>query len=256
MKVSLLTVTYNSEKYLEECINSVKDQTYPDIEHIIIDAISTDDTLNIIHKYKDHISKFISEKDKGMYDAINKGIALASGNIIGILNSDDKLASNDVIENIVKCFNEEQVDAVYGDLVYVEQLNLKNVLRYWKGVSYKRFRFNYGWMPAHPTFYVKRSIIAELGGYESHYYTAADYEFMTRYLYRYRVNAFYLPKLIVTMRAGGQSNKNIKIRLRANRRDYLAMKTNKIPFAFVVSILKPIIKLHQYYYTFFNRAVN
>lgn len=256
MKVTLLTVTFNSDKYLEECINSVIEQTYGNIEHIIIDAVSTDDTLKIIHKYKDHIAKYVSEKDHGMYDAINKGIALASGNIIGILNSDDKLSSKDVIENIVQCFNNQQVDAVYGDLVYVEQLNLKNVLRYWKGVSYKRFRFNYGWMPAHPTFYIRRSLIAQLGGYESHYYTAADYEFMTRYLYRFRINAFYLPKLIVTMRAGGQSNKNFKIRLRANRRDYLAMKTNKIPFAFFVSILKPIIKLHQYYYTFFNRVIN
>lgn len=256
MKVTLLTVTFNSEKYLEECINSVIDQTYNDIEHIVIDAVSTDGTLNIIRKYKEHIHRFVSEKDHGMYDAINKGISMATGDIVGILNSDDKLSSNDVIEDIVRCFNDEQVDAVYGDLVYVEQLNLTNVLRYWKGVTYKRFRFNYGWMPAHPTFYVRRSLFAELGGYESHYYTAADYEFMTRYLYRFRINAFYLPKLIVTMRAGGQSNKSIKIRLRANRRDYLAMKTNKIPFAFFVSILKPIIKLHQYYYTFFNRVIN
>ena len=256
MKVTLLTVTYNSEKYLEECINSVISQTYLDIEHIIIDAASTDGTLNIIRRYDEHISQWISEKDSGMYDAINKGIALASGNIIGILNSDDKLASIDVIEGIVECFKNNQVDAVYGDLVYVEQLNMQNVLRYWKGVTYKRFRFNYGWMPAHPTFYIRTSLIADLGGYESHYYTAADYEFMTRYLYKFRINAHYLPKLIVTMRSGGQSNKNIKIRLRANRRDYLAMKKNKIPFPFVVSILKPIIKLHQYYYTFFGKVIN
>jgi len=256
MKVTLLTVTYNSEKYLEECINSVINQSYPNIEHIIIDAKSTDNTLDIIRKYDNHIAKWISEKDKGMYDAINKGIALATGNIIGILNSDDKFASVDVIKDIVGCFNEYQVDAVYGDLVYVEQLNMQNVLRYWKGASYKRFRFKYGWMPAHPTFYIRTSLIADLGGYESHYFTAADYEFMARYLFRFRINARYLPKLIVKMRAGGQSNKNIAIRLRANRRDYLAMKKNKIPFPFVVSILKPIIKLHQYYYTLFRKEIN
>jgi len=256
MKVTLLTVTYNSEKYLEECIRSVISQTYPNIEHIIIDAASTDGTLDIIRCYDNHIAQWISEKDNGMYDAINKGIALASGSIIGILNSDDELASVDVIDSIVRCFHDHQVDAVYGDLVYVEELNMQNVLRYWKGMSYKRYRFNYGWMPAHPTFYVRTSLIADLGGYESHYYTAADYEFMARYFYRFRISARYLPKLIVKMRAGGQSNKNIKIRLRANRRDYLAMKKNKIPFPFTVSILKPIIKLHQYYYTLFRKAID
>jgi glycosyltransferase len=254
MKVTLLTVTYNSEKYLEECIHSVISQTYPSIEHIIIDAASTDGTLEIVRRYNNNITNCISEKDNGMYDAINKGISLATGGIIGILNSDDKLASDDVIEAIVKCFDNNEVDAVYGDLVYVEQLKTQNIIRYWKGVSYKRFRFNYGWMPAHPTFYVRTSLITDLGGYESHYFTAADYEFMARYLYRYRINARYLPKLIVKMRAGGQSNKTIAIRLRANRRDYLAMKKNKIPFPFVVSILKPIIKLHQYHYNLFRKV--
>ena len=256
MKVTLLTVTYNSEKYLEECIHSVISQSYPNIEHIIIDAASTDGTLEIIQRYDQHIAQWISEKDNGMYDAINKGIALASGSIIGILNSDDKLASADVIEKIVDCFYNYEIDAVYGDLVYVEQLKTQNIIRYWKGVSYKRLRFNYGWMPAHPTFYVRTNLIAELGGYESHYFTAADYEFMARYLYRFRINAMYLPKLIVKMRAGGQSNKTIAIRLRANRRDYLAMKKNKIPFPFIVSILKPIIKLHQYHYNLFRKVKN
>ena len=255
MKVSIITVTYNSEAYLADCIDSVIHQRYTDIEHIIIDAASTDGTLDIIRRYDSHITQWISEKDNGMYDAINKGIALASGGIIGILNSDDILASENVIGDIVSCFMDQHVDAVYGDLVYVDKLNTARILRYWKGFSYKRYRFNYGWMPAHPTFYVRTSLITDLGGYESHYYTAADYEFMARYLYRFRINARYLPKLIVKMRSGGQSNKNIAIRLRANRRDYLAMKKNKIPFPLAVSILKPIIKLHQYYYTFFHKSI-
>ena len=255
MKVTLLTVTFNSESYLEECIHSVISQTYKNIEHIIIDAASTDGTLDIIRRYNSHIAKWISEKDKGMYDAINKGMALATGSIIGILNSDDKLASVDVVEAIVQSFKDQYVDAVYGDLVYVDKQNTNRIIRYWKGFSYKRYRFNYGWMPAHPTFYVRTSLIADLGGYESHYYTAADYEFMARYLYRFRICAKYIPKLIVKMRDGGQSNKTIAIRLRANRRDYLAMKKNKIYFPLVVSILKPIIKLHQYYYTFFQKSI-
>lgn len=253
MKVSLITVTYNSAAYLEDCINSVVGQHYPNIEHIIIDGGSTDGTVGIIKKYENHIAKWISEADRGMYDAINKGITMATGDIIGILNSDDMFASTDVIDAIVACFNEYKSDAVYGDLVYVNKTNPHKVIRHWKGYSYKRFRFTYGWMPAHPTFYLRRELIGESGGYESHYFTAADYEFMARYLYRYRISARYLPKLIVKMRVGGQSNVTIKSRLRANRRDYLAMKKNKIPFPFLVSLLKPVIKLHQYYYSLFHK---
>lgn len=256
MKVTIITVTHNAVLFLADCIESIIAQDYNDIEHIIVDANSTDGTLDIIKHYDKQISCWLSEKDAGMYDAINKGMALATGSIIGILNSDDKLASNEVISDIVNCFKRKQVDAVYGDLVYVEKLNMQNIIRYWKGNSFKRFRFNYGWMPAHPTFYIRASLIKDLGGYQTHYYTAADYEFMTRYLYRFRINACYLPKLIVRMRAGGQSNKNLKIRLRANRRDYLAMKENKIPFPLAVSILKPIIKLHQYYYSLFGKVIN
>lgn len=253
MKVSLITVTYNSANYLVDCIKSVEGQNYNNIEHIIVDGNSTDGTQAIIRQYKNHITKWISEDDRGMYDAINKGIKMATGDIVGILNSDDMLASNDVIASIVACFNAYKLDAVYGDLVYVNKTNTNKVIRLWKGFTYNRFRFTYGWMPAHPTFYVRRELIDDLGGYENHYFTAADYEFMARYLYRFRISARYLPKLIVKMRVGGQSNINIKSRMRANRRDYLAMRKNQIPLPFMASILKPIIKLHQYYYSLFHK---
>lgn len=246
MKVSIITATYNSEKYLADCIQSVRRQTYGNIEHIIIDGKSTDGTVKIIQENADSIACWISETDRGMYDAINKGIKLATGDIIGVLNSDDMLASADVIMDIVACFDETGTDSIYGDLVYVDQANPRKVLRYWKGLTYKRFRFNYGWMPAHPTFYMRRELIDQFGAYENHYYTAADYEFMARYLYRHKVSSFYLPKMIVKMRNGGISNNNMRSRFRANRRDYLAMKKNKIPAAFFVSILKPLIKLPQY----------
>ena len=246
MKVSIITATYNSEKYLADCIQSVRKQTYGNIEHIIVDGKSTDGTVKIIQKNADSIACWISETDRGMYDAINKGIKLATGDIIGVLNSDDMLASADVIMDIVACFDETGTNSLYGDLVYVDPVNSRKVLRYWKGLSYKRFRFNYGWMPAHPTFYIRRELIEQFGGYENHYYTAADYEFMARYLYRHKVSSFYLPKMIVKMRNGGISNNNLRGRFRANRRDYLAMKKNKIPAAFFVSILKPLIKLPQY----------
>jgi glycosyltransferase len=253
MKVSLITVTYNSAAYLQDCIDSVVRQRYQDIEHIVIDGGSTDGTLKIIKKYDNHIAKWVSEKDNGMYDAINKGIAMATGDIVGILNSDDMLASGDVIQAIVDSFNDHQLDAVYGDLVYVNKINTNKVVRLWQGLPYKRYRFRYGWMPAHPTFYLRREIIDQFGGYESHYFTAADYEFMARYLYRYRISAMYLNKLIVKMRVGGQSNVTLKSRLRGNRRDYLAMKKNRIPFPFMASVLKPIIKLRQYYYSLFHK---
>jgi glycosyltransferase len=254
MKVSIITVTHNSAKYLQECIDSVVNQTYGNIEHIVIDGGSTDGTIDIIKLYDNHIAQWISEEDNGMYDAINKGMKLATGEVIGILNSDDILASKDVVNQIVICFQENKIDSLYGDLVYVDQKNTKKIIRYWKGLSYNRFRFNYGWMPAHPTFYFRSDLLKDLGGYESHYFTAADYEFMARYLYRYRISSKYLPLLIVKMRVGGQSNRNIMSRLRANRRDYLAMKVNNIPFPHIASILKPIIKLRQYYYTLFKKV--
>ncbi len=247
MKVSLITVTYNSENFIEECITSVITQRHKDIEHIIIDGKSTDNTISIIKKYESHITKWTSEADKGMYDAINKGINMATGDIIGILNSDDILVEDDVIESIVKAFEENNVDTVYGDLEYVSATDTNKIIRIWKGRPFKRYRFKYGWMPAHPTFYIKRSLIEKYGYYENHYYSAADYEFMARYLFKNRLTAYYIPKLIVKMRVGGQSNRNMYQRLRANRRDYLAMKKNNIPFAFFVSILKPLIKVQQFF---------
>ncbi len=247
MKVSIITVTLNSEKYLSDCIESVRKQNYKDIEHIIIDGKSTDGTIEIIHNNSHHISYWISETDRGMYDAINKGLEAATGDIVGILNSDDVFASADSVRSIVDCFETTNTDSVYGNLVYVDPNNSHKVIRYWKGTTYKRSRFRYGWMPAHPTFYIRRQLILQYGGYENHYFTAADYEFMARYLYLHRVNAQYIDVMLVKMRNGGISNGNLKSRFRANRRDFLAMKKNKIPFPFLISILKPIIKLPQYH---------
>lgn len=246
MKVSIITVTMNSEKYLSDCINSVHRQNYRDIEHIIIDGKSTDGTLNIILQNLNHISYWVSETDRGMYDAINKGLEMATGDVVGILNSDDMFATADAVKSIVDCFETTGTDSVYGDLVYVDACNTQKILRYWKGVSYKRSRFRYGWMPAHPTFYMRRELIEQYGIYENHYYTAADYEFMARYLFLHKVSSRYIDTMLVKMRSGGISNENLKSRLRANRRDFLAMRKNKIPFSFFVSILKPLIKLPQF----------
>ncbi|HTB53374.1 MAG TPA: glycosyltransferase family 2 protein [Ferruginibacter sp.] len=255
MKVTIITVTYNSAQFVEDCINSVIAQDYEDIEYIVVDGGSTDETVSIIKRYENKIATWVSEKDKGMYDAINKGMKMATGDIIGLLNSDDLLASTNVISSIVASFKAQRVDCIYADLVYVDRYNTQKLVRYWKGLSYKRRRFNYGWMPAHPTFYVRKEIVDQLGEYESHFFTAADYEFMSRLLYLYRISAYYLPMLTVKMRTGGASNVSFYSRFRANRRDYLSMKKNKMPFPFIVSLLKPLSKLNQYYYTFFKKIV-
>ncbi len=246
MRVSIITVTLNSGRHLAECFDSVRNQTHNDIEYIIVDGRSNDNTHEIITQNQDIISHFISEPDRGMYDAINKGIKLATGDIIGILNSDDVFATRDSIATIVSTFENTMTDSVYGDLVYVMPDSTDIVTRYWKGKEYKRSNFRTGWMPAHPTFYIRRKLIQRYGLYENHFHTAADYEFMARYLYKNRCSATYIDEIIVKMRNGGASNGNLKRRLRANRRDYLAMRKNKIPFAFFVSILKPLSKLHQY----------
>ena len=246
MKVSIITVTYNSERYLEQCIRSVINQSHQDIEHIIVDGGSTDSTISIIENNRQHIAHWVSEKDNGMYDALNKGMSMATGDVVGILNSDDILASRDVIATIDECFCSQKVDSIYGDLVYVQPNDMQKVMRLWKGYIYRRFKFSYGWMPAHPTFYVRRDLIKDLGGYETHYFTAADFEFMARYLFKFRISSYYIPKLLVKMRAGGQSNNSMTSRLRANRRDYLAMKRNGFAFPLISSVLKPLRKLPQY----------
>ncbi len=246
-KVSIITVTYNAEKFLQDCIYSVVKQRYPNIEHIIVDGNSTDSTVSIIRRNEHHFAAWISEPDRGMYDAINKGIEMASGDVIGILNSDDMLQDEHVITEIAKQFHDEEVGAVYGNLEYVSSTNSSRIMRIWRGKAFKRSRFATGWMPAHPTFYIRKELIETHGGYENHYYTAADYEFMARYLYTHKVNARFVDKMFVKMRAGGQSNRSFVGRLRANRRDYLAMKKNNIPFPFLVSVLKPLSKLHQFY---------
>ena len=182
-----------------------------------------------------------------MFDALNKGMEMATGDIIGVLHSDDVFASTDVLEKVANAFIEKNVDTLYGDLKYVYSEDISKLYRIWKGKLFKRSRFKSGWMPAHPAFYFKRELIKKYGNYETHYYSAADYELMARYLYKFKLSSYYLPKLLVLMRRGGLSNNNIVKRLRANRRDYLAMKANGIPFSFLVSILKPLSKLHQYY---------
>lgn len=245
MKVSIITITYNSESTLIETIDSVLNQTYKDIEYIIVDGASTDDTISIIHSYKDKISKFISEKDKGLYDALNKAINLCTGDVIGIIHSDDFYTDNEVIAKIAKLFKSNQCDAVYADLYYVDKIDTNKIFRKWKSGIYKHGMFLKGWMPPHPTFFVKREIYPKYGLFNLQLKSAADYELMLRFIHKYKIKLAYLPEFIIKMRVGGKSNVSIKNRLRANSEDRKAWKINGLKPHFYTLYAKPLRKIVQ-----------
>ncbi|WP_316765169.1 glycosyltransferase family 2 protein [Pedobacter frigiditerrae] len=246
MKVSIITVVYNAEKYIQDCIESVINQTYQDIEYIVIDGASTDGTLSKIDKYSSKITHFVSEKDKGIYDALNKGLKIATGEIVGLLNADDMLASVEVIAEIVKCFDSQQADAVYGNLNYVAAENTDKISRIWQSKQFVRRDIETGWMPAHPTFYAKKELFEKYGNYSLDFGTAADYELMIRFLYRFQIKAVFLDHLLVNMRAGGVSNSSTKQRYLALKNDYRAMRRNAIPHPLITLLFKKLSKIPQY----------
>lgn len=245
MKVSIITATYNSSNTIADTLDSIKNQSYSNIEHIIIDGASIDDTIEIIKNQAPYCT-IHSEKDQGIYDAMNKGIAIAKGDIIGILNSDDFYASNDIIEKVVQLFEKENCDAVYGDLIYVDGADLTKVKRHWKAGPYQKNHFLYGWMPPHPTFFVRRAVYEQYGGFNLNLFTAADYELMLRFLYRYGIKVAYLQEVMVKMRTGGASNQSIGNRLLANKGDRLAWKINGLTPYWFTLFAKPIRKISQF----------
>lgn len=246
MKVSIITATYNSETTVRDTLQSVEFQTYKNIEHIIIDGKSSDFTLDLIASFG-HVAKVVSEKDNGIYDAMNKGIAYATGEIVGILNSDDFYVDNNVISDIVTVFkNNPEAHCVYADLVYVDSLNTNKIIRKWKSGPYLRESFLYGWMPPHPTFFVRKELYQKYGSFNTILSTAADYELMLRFLYVHNSLCMYLPKTIIKMRSGGASNQNFKARYIANQQDRLAWSINNVYPKFYTLLLKPIRKLFQY----------
>lgn len=249
MKVSIITVCYNSESTLESTIRSVIEQDYPDIEYIIVDGKSTDRTPEIIEKYKNKIATFVSEKDEGIYFAINKGIALANGDIVGILHSDDLYADNKIISCVVEEFKLRKTDSVYGDLQYVSRANTQKIIRHWKSNSYDSKLFLKGWMPPHPTFFVKRKCYTDFGNFNTVFSISADYELMLRFLYKHKISASYIPQVMVKMRTGGISNVTFKSRVKSNREDRLAWKINGLEAGNLTLLLKPLSKLRQFFKT-------
>ena len=204
-QISIITVVWNNKETIQDAVNSVLNQTYKNIEYIIIDGASTDGTIEIIQSYGDKISKFISEPDGGLYDAMNKGIELSNGDIVGMLNSDDFYIDEFVIENVIKEFEAKDVDSVYADLVYVNPGNLDKVVRFYDSSYFSPENFAYGWMPAHPTFFVKKEIYERYGVFRTDLKIGADFDILVRFLYIYNISFSYMREVLVKMRTGGVS---------------------------------------------------
>jgi glycosyltransferase involved in cell wall biosynthesis len=229
MKLSLITVTYNSELFLSHCIDSVLCQSYQDIEYIVVDGNSNDNTMAVIKSYHDKLSKYISEPDKGIYDAINKGIGLATGDIIGILNSDDFFADTDVVTRIVKIFlNEPSVDAIYSDLVFVDRSDSKTIKRHYSSKRFKPWMFKYGIQPAHPSFYARKEVFEQYGCYRIDFKIAGDFELLLRFLLTHSLKYRYVRDVWVKMRVGGISTSGIKSILCLNNEIVEACRVNNV----------------------------
>jgi glycosyltransferase involved in cell wall biosynthesis len=246
LKISLITVALNAESNISRCIRSVISQSFKNVEYIIVDGGSTDNTIKIINQYKDFISIFVSGPDKGIYDAMNKGIKLAHGQVVGILNADDFFADANILSDIAAAFMQQNVEIIYGDLDYINARD--NVVRKWRSGDYTHNMFNWGWMPPHPTFYCKRNLFHKLGFYSLEYGTAADYELMIRFMYFNKIKAFYIEKVLVKMKTGGASNKSSINRVKALFFDLKAMRSNGILLPLVALILKPMRKAKQYFF--------
>jgi len=247
LKISIITVAYNSQSTIKHTIESVSSQDYSNVEYILIDGASTDWTLDILQFYKDKIHYFISEKDDGIYDAMNKGIKAATGDIIGILNSDDFYPDNKVLSKVAEVFEQTNCDCLYGDLVYVDQGNARKIVRYWQSGEFKKSSLNKGWMLPHPTFFVKKEIYNKFGLYNTELKSAADYEMILRLLNKHEISVQYIPEIIVKMRQGGLSNASIWNRLRANKEDSRAWQMNDLYKPYFVRFLKPLMKLRQFF---------
>ena len=245
-RISIVTVTYNALPVILSCLESVAKQTL-ECEHIIIDGMSTDGTKELLETYTNHRVSVLSEPDDGIYDAMNKGIQLATGEIVGLLNADDIYPTCFSLERVAQIFENPAIDACYGDLCYVTANDLEKVVRYWKAGSYNPRKFYWGWMPPHPTFFVRKRFYKELGGYNNNLSLSADYELMLRFILKNYLRVCYIPQVQVHMRVGGISNKTFNNRLMANKQDRMAWMVNDLrPYPWTV-MFKPLRKISQWF---------
>lgn len=242
MRISVITISFNSDNSISETFDSVKKQSFKDYEYLLIDGRSTDKTLSIAGKY-DHITNIFSEPDNGIYDAINKGIKNSSGDIIGFLNSDDEYYDNNSLKIISEAFD-ENTDCVFGDLIYTD--SEKNIKRVWKGSDFKKGSFKKGWMPAHPTFYCRRSVYEKYGLYNDSYKIAGDFELMLRFFEKHNIRSKYIPHTIVNMKVGGASNSGIKSKIDILNEEFRAFEENEIPINKLSYIFHKAKKLKEF----------
>lgn len=226
MKISIITVCYNSEKTIGDTLLSVREQKYGNVEHIVVDGLSKDSTLEVVAAEGSRVTKIVSEKDKGIYDAMNKGIALATGDVIGFINADDFYPTSDVLAMVAAAFESSGADCCYGDLCYVQQADVSKTVRYWRSSAFASGMFGRGWCPPHPTFFVRREVYARLGGFDLNFKIGADIELMARFLEVGRISSHYVPKILVHMRMGGTTNRSLSNIVKQNleiRRGFLAL---------------------------------
>ncbi|MGQ8337734.1 glycosyltransferase family 2 protein [Sunxiuqinia sp. A32] len=245
MKITLITATYNSYPNILDTLDSIQQQTYNDIEWIIIDGGSTDETQTVL-KNNPLVSHSISESDEGIYDALNKGIKMSTGDVIGFVHSDDVFASPSTLEDLVKAFQKTQADGVFGDLQYVDKNDTNKVIRYWKSKLFKHQNLRYGWMPAHPTLFLKKEVYQKHGEFDLSFKIAADYDFMLRILQDTKLGFQYLPHVITKMRVGGASNKSLANIILKSKEDLRAIRNNNIGGVYTL-LFKNIRKVSQFF---------
>lgn len=247
-KISIITVSYNSASTICDTIESVLSQDYDNIEYIIVDGLSKDETPSIVKSYGTSITKFISEKDNGLYDAMNKGIELATGDIIGIINSDDIYANSKVFSKVVSVFNQKNVDIVYGDLFYFKTEFPNTPLRYYKGGVFSTKRVSFGLMPPHPTFFIKKRVYEKYGKFDLQFTLSADFDLILRFLGVHKVSFQYIPEALVMMRAGGKSTSSLNRTFIMNREDLISCRKNGIKTNLIKFYLKYPIKTFDFLY--------
>lgn len=247
MKFSIITVSYDARHTIRSTIESVLSQQIEEVEYIIVDGLSKDGTIEIIRQFQEKITHWISEPDNGIYDAMNKGLSMATGDVIGILNADDFYSRPDVLDRVQQFFFQNPgIDGLYSDLVYVDQYNPSKIIRLWKAGHFNPKSFHWGWMPPHPTVFLRREVYQSVGNFNLQFRSAADYEFILRACLKFGKKLHYLPGVVVHMRAGGLSNASLKNRLKANAEDRLAWKVNRLNGGLLASVLKPFRKIIQF----------
>jgi glycosyltransferase involved in cell wall biosynthesis len=226
MKISIITVVYNGEATIAKAVESVIGQDHRDVEYIVIDGNSKDGTRDILKSYGTKISILVSEPDKGIYDAMNKGIALATGDVIGVLNADDFYTDHQVLSAVARAFERSGADSLIGDLIFVRPDNLDQIVRFYSSKDFSLRKFERGDMPPHPTFFAKRSVYERLGNFDTQYRITSDYDLMLRFLYVAKISWTYLPKVMVTMRTGGLTNQGLRSKIKLNREIRASMKAH------------------------------